>query len=255
MNARVEFPVVEPAGELVLDHVRLAMKRLLASPVFSKAPRMSDLLSFLVEKKICGKEHELTEYAIGLNVFRRDVRVYETVLDPVVRVQVGRLRDRLATYYAATDGIHDVRISIPVGTYVPVLLQAPTGVTADRPRMLELAPLRDLTGDSTRAIFVAGVNEELSSRLFRAFGATIQVRDRCPDAWPRNGEETPAPRRIEGSVRVENDHVRTSLRLVDTASGRIEWVSQFDCRGELGIRLQEQLSDAVCERLQGYLVS
>lgn len=253
MNARAEFAVIEPAARPAPDHVRSTVKRLLASPVFCKAPRMSDLLSFLVEKKMDGKEHELTEYAIGLNVFRRDARVYETVLDPVVRVQVGRLRDRLAAYYTATDAMHDVRISIPVGSYVPVLLQAPRSATAARHRSLELTPLRDLTGERAGAIFVAGVDEELNSRLFQAFGDLMQVRDQCPNSWVSKDAGTRAARRIEGSLRLDKNHVRASVRVVDTASGRVEWVSQFDRHGELGIRLQEQLADAVCEELQRYL--
>jgi len=255
MNARVELCVVEPASWLTPDHVRAAVKRLLASPVFSKAPRMSDLLSFLVEKKICGKEHELTEYAIGLNVFRRDAHVYDTVLDPVVRVQVGRLRDRLGTYYAEADAPHEMRISIPAGSYVPVLSEAPTGTKAPVPCLLELTPLRDLTGEAAGAMFAAGVDEELNTSLFRVFGDLMRVRHSRDNSWANNDAGMQVSCRIEGSLRVEKNHVRISMRLVDIPTGRIEWLSQFDFHEELGIRLQEQLAHAVCERLQRHLVA
>lgn len=254
MNACVEFPVVEPAVCLTPDHVRLAVKRLLASPVFSKAPRMSDLLLFLVEKKICGKEHELTEYAIGLHVFRRDARVYDTVLDPVVRVQVGRLRDRLSAYYAEADAANEMRISVPAGSYVPVLSKAPAGTRALLPRLLELTPLRDLTGAAAGAMFAAGVDEELHASLFRVFGELMRVRHPRVDAWANEDAGVQAICRIEGSLRVEKNHVRVSMRLVDILTGRIEWLSQFDFHEELGIRLQEELAHAVCERLQRHLV-
>lgn len=253
MTACVDFPLVQAAIPFDMDEVRPALQRLLASPMFSKAPRMSNLLAFLVEKKISGQEQEINEYAIGLQVFRRDARCYDTLLDPVVRVQVGRLRDRLATYYAAAEAPHALRIAIPAGSYVPVFLTAPRALPSARPRTLELTPLRDLTGTQNGAMFVAGVDEELNSRLFRAFGHLIQLRERALTPAPVTAVAQQSPRRIEGSLRVDAHQVRACVRVVDSVSGRLEWVSQFDCHGELGIRLQEQVAVEICTRLQDNL--
>lgn len=261
MNGRVDLPTMEPAGtpapapQLVPEpeQVREALSLLLASPFFRNAPRMSDLLAFLVEKKLAGKEQEITEYAIGLHVFRRDARVYDTALDPVVRVQVGRLRDRLAAYYAAAGMVQPLRIAIPAGSYVPVLQPLPLAGRPPGPRVLEWSALRDLTGDARGATFVAGVNEELQSQLFRLLGCMLQVRHPGIQAWMRIEPSPQLSRRIEGSVRCDAHRVRASLRVIDNVTGRVEWASQFDCHGELGLALQEQLADAVCERLQGYL--
>lgn len=257
MNACIDLPLIQPAAEpasgLAADAVRAAVQVVLCSPVFSKAPRMKDLLLFLLEKKLAGQEQDITEYAIGLQVFRRDARVYDTMLDPVVRVQVGRLRDRLAAYYANTQDKHPIRISIPAGSYVPLLQQENSTEQPVLPRMLELTPLRDLTGSDMGAIFVAGVDEELNSKLFRMFGHLMQVRYHGRYVGGKNDLAPQAPRRIEGSVRVDQHQVRASLRVIDNTSGRLEWTSQFDCHGELGIRLQEELADAMCDRLQGYL--
>jgi TolB-like protein len=254
MNARAEMLVEEPAVALAQDHVSHAVRLLLASPVFTKAPRMCQLLSFLIEKKLSGKENEITEYAIGMEVFRRDARLYDTLLDPVVRVQIGRLRERLAAYYASPDAPLRVRVGIPLGSYVPTISQGTVARPLLRRRQLELAPLRDLTGEHHSNCFVSGVEEELGSRLFHAFGALIQLRDHDqPMASPPGCADTRAAQRLEGSIRVEKNHVRASMRLLDTGAGHIAWLSQFDCHGELGMNLQEELAGAICDKLQRYL--
>jgi TolB-like protein len=258
MNAHVEFLAAAETCEASMDAVRLAVRSVLASPIFARAPRMCDLLSYLIDKKLEGREGEISEYAIGLQVFRRDAQSYDTFLDPVVRVQMGRLRSRLASYYLAGGSGHGVRIRIPPGTYVPAFEQVTTTPPRVRGRHLELLPLRDLTEQPVSHGFVAGVDEELGNRLFQAFGNLVQVRSQ-PSGGTESGTagtvsgDAAAPRRLEGSIRVEHNRVRASVRLVDVGAGRVAWLSQFDCSGELGIRLQEELAGAICDRLQFYL--
>jgi len=120
MNALIESSCDTATGP-VPEAVWPAVRQMLGSPLFARAPRMCHLLSFLVDKKLTGKEREITEYAIGLDVFRRDARLYGTLIDPVVRVQVGRLRGRLAAYYAAAR----------TGSYIPSIGHA--GATAPAP--------------------------------------------------------------------------------------------------------------------------
>lgn len=247
MNARVEL--MADKYRLDADTIRPAVQQLLRSPLFARAPRTSNLLDFLVETTLDGRQDEITEHAIGLAVFRRDARSYDTTLDPVVRVQMGRLRSRLIEYDAAQSA-PGMRLSIPLGSYVPVFTFGQQPVAASRP--IQLTPLRDLTGASGSHSFVAGVDEELGSKLFQAFGGLVQLPPQSL-AWPAAGQE---PRhRLEGSVRVEHNRVRASMRLVDTRAGDIAWLSQFDCSGELGMALQEALADVICKHVQLYIGS
>jgi len=255
MNARVELMddvtgMLPTARRIALEQ---ALQQLLGSTLFARAPRSCDLLSFLVQKKLDGKEHEITEQAIGLAVFRRDARSYDTTLDPVVRVQMGRLRARLMVY-RATQAAPAIQLTIPLGSYVPVFtesaLEATPTPTLQRP--LQLAPLRNLAcAEDTRA-FVAGVDEELGSKLFHTFGSLVQLPQHAL-GWGAGGPE--ARHRLEGSIRVEHHHVRASMRLVDTRAGDIAWLSQIDCSGELGMRLQEELAGVICGQLQCYLAT
>jgi len=246
MNARVEL--VANRYKLDADAIRPAVQQLLNSPLFVRAPRTSGLLDFLVDQTLDGMGHAITEHAIGLAVFRRDARSYDTALDPVVRVQMGRLRARLAQYDASQPDA-SMHLRIPVGTYVPEFAFERAAAPV---RPIQLTPLRDLTGAADSERFVAGVEEELGSKLFQAFGSLVQLPPQSL-AWPAS--DCGPQHRLEGSVRVEKNHVRASMRLVDTRAGDIAWLSQFDCTGELGMTLQEELAGAICTQVKRYMSS
>lgn len=225
---------------------RQLLQRVLASPFFIKAPRMSALLSFLVTRTLDGLAATLNEFTIGVEVFRRVARDFDTTIDPVVRVQMGRLRERLARYDAMPGSCAQARIVIPPGSYVPVLtapdsapVSAPLSVPPAQPRSIGLAPLRTLS-PAANAEFVAGLEEELALQLFRRFGAA-SVKDRLQQDS------------LEVSVRVDRGHVRASVRLSEAGSGRLAWLQQCDVHGELGIRLQEALALAICDDLQRHV--
>lgn len=102
-----------------LNDVRLAKDTLLSSELFKHSPRMSRLLDYLIEKAILQSARDTSEYAIGISVFDRTPCSYSTGEDPVVRVQVGRLRAKLKTYYT-TDGRNArIKVVIPLGSYMP----------------------------------------------------------------------------------------------------------------------------------------
>jgi len=97
---------------------RAELQAVIESPVFSRSPTLSRLLSYLCEKTFAGETDQIKEYSVALDVFdRRDSFDQDT--DSIVRVQANRLRKRLSEYYAADGANHSVHITIPVGQYVP----------------------------------------------------------------------------------------------------------------------------------------
>ncbi|WP_375451589.1 hypothetical protein [uncultured Devosia sp.] len=65
-----------------------------------------------------GDEQAIKAYAIAVDVFGRTGN-FDPQADPIVRVQARRLRSLLEQYYATTGDAEAVRISLPVGRYVP----------------------------------------------------------------------------------------------------------------------------------------
>lgn len=219
--------------------VRAALALVLSSPGFSKAGRMRRLLQYLVERQLRGDLRATSEYAIGIEVFERNPAWYSTCGDPIVRVQVGRLRDKLKAYYAGPGAQARVRIDIPVGSYMPIIALHVPAPAGSRPRLLA-APLVCLSGDAGAAAFTRELNEELGFQLFQAFGQRVVSAERA------------ASHRLEGSLRRQGEALRLCLRVLDSAAGCIAWARQFDRQAPLELSLQEELAGAICAELRGW---
>jgi hypothetical protein len=97
---------------------RAELQTVLQAPIFVRSPALSHLLSYLCEKTFAGETDQIKEYTIALDVFERQDS-FDQDTDSIVRVEANRLRKRLSDYYTH-DGANDfIRITIPVGQYVP----------------------------------------------------------------------------------------------------------------------------------------
>jgi hypothetical protein len=150
---------------------------------------MRALLSFLMIRKLSGMDDSISEYAIGIEVFRRDARDYDTTIDPVVRVQIGRLRERLAQYYALYAPAAGEHVKIPAGSYVPVFVNVERNSLATPVTMRLAPPCVPAPGDSAGEC-LSGPDEELALQLFRRFGSG-------------HAGDGPGDYRIEISIRLE----------------------------------------------------
>jgi hypothetical protein len=91
--------------------VPTALERVIGSRTFARSERHRSLLRHLVERAVAGRSGEIKESTIALEVFGRDS--YDPQVDAQVRVEVGKLRERLERYYG-TEGIGEtVRFVIP----------------------------------------------------------------------------------------------------------------------------------------------
>src|SRR5215472_3161258 len=104
--------------QMDFERVRSQVERILASAAFADAERASNFLRFVVERKLEGRASEIKEFVIAVEVLGR-TSSFDSKTDPIVRVEAGRLRDRLSSYYEAEGGADPVLISLPKGRYVP----------------------------------------------------------------------------------------------------------------------------------------
>lgn len=115
-----------------------------ASPQFAKAERMCAFLRFIVTRSRAGDLDHLKEAVIGTEVFGREPG-YDPKVDPIVRTEARRLRQRLQEHYDSLGAVHPLRIDIPKGAYVAHFdfrpPEPPRRVWAIRKKHLVLAAL------------------------------------------------------------------------------------------------------------------
>ena len=107
-----------------LEKERVALQAVLQSPLFVRSPTLAHLLSYLCEKTLAGEGGQIKEYSIAVDVFGRPDS-FDQDADSIVRVEANRLRKRLADYYKGEGSSQGMRISVPVGQYVPVFEEVP----------------------------------------------------------------------------------------------------------------------------------
>src|SRR6185436_4339984 len=107
-------------GVLGLDHaaVHAQLARLLESPHFRNSKRSQALLRFAIQTALAGDQNSLKERCIGAAVFGREP-AYDTAQDPIVRNAAIEVRKRLAQYYLEPEHAGELRIDIPLGSYIP----------------------------------------------------------------------------------------------------------------------------------------
>src|SRR5947208_6020397 len=98
---------------------RRRLDKVLASSGFARNERLSRFLRFVVERHLEGRDHELKESLIAIEVFGRKPD-YDPKQDSIVRSEATRLRLRLIEYYAGQGSGDPLVIDLPKGGYAPL---------------------------------------------------------------------------------------------------------------------------------------
>ncbi|MHA6573143.1 hypothetical protein [Pseudomonas yamanorum] len=249
-TGRIEFSLLQYKAHVTQEDVRAALGRVLEDQRFARSDRLCTLLRFLVENALQETTKKLTEYDVGLSVFDRDPTQYATCDDPIVRVQIGRLRKKLTEYYSSVAPQPTLRFSVPLGSYIPSASIALAEEAPERIHRLSVRQFKCIT--HAGAVFTQGLCEELSYRLFESFDNPIISHSFTASRYIDSVEEVVREYTLEGSVRVEPSRLRTSVRLVDTSIGLISWSAQFDRDSNYGITIQEDLANTICCALKAY---
>jgi hypothetical protein len=130
-----------PEPHVPADAIRNQLDRILASPEFVHSERLSRFLRFSVETSLEGHRDELKEYSLGVAVFDRE-QSYDPRIDPIVRVEAGRLRLKLREFYQASGRTDPLLIEFPKGSYAPVF-QRREPAKSGKARLLSRPQLRN----------------------------------------------------------------------------------------------------------------
>jgi len=120
------------------EAVRAQVERLAQSKTFATSEVHRRLLHYLATKTLAGEADRLKEYTIGLEAFGKPDS-YDPKQDSIVRLQIGRLRQKLATYYQSEAAGDELVISLPKGAFK---LQFASAAEHNRTRRRLLSPLK-----------------------------------------------------------------------------------------------------------------
>jgi len=93
------------------------VERLASSQTLHGSESLCKLLRYLAKHALDHPGTPLKEYQIATEVFGRQ-EDFDPQLDSMVRVQAGRLRSKLAEYYASEGTADPIWVELPKGTYV-----------------------------------------------------------------------------------------------------------------------------------------
>jgi hypothetical protein len=100
------------------SEIAAQLDRLLENSHFSHSKRFPSFLRFIIREELEGRGDQLKERTLGVEVFGRNAG-YDTTSDPIVRVTAAEIRKRIAQYYQESGDSDELRISLPLGSYVP----------------------------------------------------------------------------------------------------------------------------------------
>jgi TolB-like protein len=224
---------------LNLATISLQLDRILGSKTLSRATYLNCLLKICVEQTLAGNSGQLKELWLGTTVFHRKAR-FNPARDPIVRVQARRLRQKLVDYYQ-TEGLLDpVRITIPVGSYVPVFstvdLDQRAAFQNGRTCSVAVLPLSAVDSDPESKHFADVMTAELTHALAAAGGLEVVSRTSA-SAFKGVAQDVRAIGKalaadfiVEGCTRLADNHHRISLQLTATETGYHCWAAWFEQR-------------------------
>ena len=277
-----------PAVDSGNKAARRQLERVLESPGFARNERMSRFLRFVVEGHLEGRDQELKESIIAVEVFGRPPG-YDSKQDPIVRTEASRLRARLTEYYVGEGKGDSVTIELPKGGYVPVLRPvtearespppgrrrralaigaaaagvllalAATGWELFRqnpPIPIAVLPLINLNQDSTIDYFADGLTGEIIRDLSNIDGLAVRsetssfsFKGRPPKARDA-GKQLDAEYLVEGSVLRSGQQLRINAQLVRARDDFSLWSGRYDRELTDIFAIQDEISRGIVNSLR-----
>jgi adenylate cyclase len=217
-----------PLSEPIAQSVRAHLDRILHSDHFDGSTRSREFLRYVVEEVLAGRAAYLKQAAIAVEVFGRKPD-FDAVIDPIVRVQAGRLRRSLERYYLLSGDIDSIRIELPKGSYAPAFVDTiesrSSPVAMPEPARdwptIEIFPFAVHTARD--AVAAAQVVDELTAELCR-HGMVRVLRSADAAAQPPSNA---ARFELQGIARDVAGESKFTARLMDRNSGQQIWADEF----------------------------
>jgi len=279
-----------PTAQSETDAARRELEKVLASTGFSRNERMARFLRFIVERHLDGRDDEIKESVVALEVFGRRAD-YDPAQDSIVRTEAGRLRARLGEYYQGAGKGDELVIELPKGGYVPSFrwpeaaaplpqsdrkkrsafwlaaalagLAAALGLLAwwwvwhrNTPIGIAVLPFENSNHDPANDYFADGLTDELIRNLSIIDGLSPRSRTSsfAFKGKPRNmrevGRELGADYVVEGSVLRAGQRLRIDAQLIRVRDDFPVWSGKFDREATDIFAIQDEISRGIVNSLR-----
>jgi tetratricopeptide (TPR) repeat protein len=132
------------SGAVTICEARAELERLLSDSRFHVTDRAVSILRYLAEHLFQGQQEGVKAYAIAVDVLGRPSN-FDPAIDPIVRIEVSRLRSALNQYYEAYAAETSVELQLPKGRYLAVFLRSsamPRHILDDTKAIVEMPRAR-----------------------------------------------------------------------------------------------------------------
>jgi adenylate cyclase len=247
--------------------IRAQLDRILRSGPFLYAKRRQRFLEYIVDETLAGRGVRLKGYTVGLMVFDR-ADSFDPNLDPIVRIEAARLREKLREYYDSEGQNDPIRIDLPKGSYIPHIefwhapsatpLQAPPAPkTPSTVPSVAVLSFDDLSADKNLGYLGDGMAEDIITALSRfpdlvvvARSSSFAYKGKAIDLR-QVGQDLGVSYVVEGSVRKEGDNLRIVAQLIDAKTGEHVWAERFDRSGTNPWTLQDEVTGMIVSAMTG----
>ncbi|MEN6534371.1 MAG: hypothetical protein ABFD89_11955 [Bryobacteraceae bacterium] len=110
-----------PTRDVRAERVRAQLAKITSSAKFASSERLRDLIEYIINEALQGRNDRIREYDLAIAVFHRPAS-FDPQLDAIVRVEMGRLRARLREYYTEEGQSDPILIQIRPRSYEPVFV-------------------------------------------------------------------------------------------------------------------------------------
>ncbi len=234
------------------------LEKILRSQTFRGCNMLQNFLSFIVQEQTKEEGIVLKQYNIGIHAFGRSVN-FDASSDPIVRIQAGRLRIKLALYYKEQGAGEEIVISLPKGGYIPKFdysndlktLQLSAnheGIVLNT--SLALFPIKNLSKNQEKHHIVEGFNNELLIELSHYKDLEVIRMKEDSNFISKNAESRFC---LEGSIQFVGESMKLSIVVTDNSKSQLVWSYQEKCNIDTCdlIKVQEDAATAIAQQLGG----
>ncbi|HEX8010121.1 MAG TPA: tetratricopeptide repeat protein [Casimicrobiaceae bacterium] len=226
------------------------LDRICESPAFRHSLRHQQFLRHLIACKLAGRLAALREIALGIDFFGRPASTYDPKTDAVVRVEAGRLRQRLDRYYHGEGIAAPFEISLDKGSYLPTIrARAPAAVQIGAQPSVAVLPMPP----ATAAVVDMELAAALTDEIVRTLSRLPQVRVFGPEASTA-ADVAASPSEARNRLNVEwivgghwlDGEPRTLLlEVIGTAGGETVLAQRIDTAAADALAVNQQVRNGM----------